>query len=419
MVAAPGCRQEEGAPLPPLRFDRRELGGALGDVGVLVPLALALIALNGLSASAVFLVPGLAYLAAGLYFRVPVPVQPLKATSALALALHLGPEVMGAAGLIMGVILLALGLTGAAGRLASLFPRPLVRGVQLGIGLLLIKAAWGLASGPLFSGQGSPAEGGAPAAGLAVGAAALLALLRLAPGGPLPATVVVLAAGTALGYLLSGGGAGAAATAGPPLRLGLPTRADLATAFVALVIPQLPLTLANAVVATEDAARQYFGVAARRVRARALATSLGLANVLAGLLQGMPVCHGAGGLTAHYRFGARTGGAPVLMGLACLGLAALPADVVTSLLLLIPLPVLGAFLACVGLEHAALVADLRTRRELLIALGTGTVALVTSSMAHGLLAGLILQVGIGRLGERGPGGAPAPADGEEACRAVC
>ena len=116
---------------------------------------------------------------------------------------------------------------------------------------------------------------------------------------------------------------------------------------------------------------------------------------------------------------ARTGGAPVLMGLACLGLAAAPPGVVTWLLALIPLPVLGAFVACVGLEHAALVADLRTRRELLVALGTGTVALVTSSMAHGLLAGLLLQAGLGRLGEPGPAAAAASADGKRVGHAAC
>ena len=42
--------------------------------------------------------------------------------------------------------------------------------------------------------------------------------------------------------------------------------------------------------------------------------SLGVADLVAGAIGGMPVCHGAGRLTAHRSFGARTGGAPLIMG---------------------------------------------------------------------------------------------------------
>ena len=81
--------------------------------------------------------------------------------------------------------------------------------------------------------------------------------------------------------------------------------------------PQIPLTFANSCLATADAAQTYFGERAASVRPGRLATTLGSANVLAGSIGGMPVCHGAGGLTAHYSFGARTAGAPLLMGVPC------------------------------------------------------------------------------------------------------
>ena len=47
-----------------MKFDRRELAGAVADVGVLVPIAVALIVSNGLSATAVLLPAGLLYIAA-------------------------------------------------------------------------------------------------------------------------------------------------------------------------------------------------------------------------------------------------------------------------------------------------------------------------------------------------------------------
>src|SRR5262249_2664816 len=104
-----------------------------------------------------------------------------------------------------------------------------------------------------------------------------------------------------------------------PSQLHLPDLSlqTFATAALVLVLPQLPLTFANSCLATADAARTYFGECATRVRPGRLALSLGLANLLAGAISGMPVCHGAGGLTAHRSFGARSGGAPIAMGWPC------------------------------------------------------------------------------------------------------
>src|SRR5205823_13818602 len=61
------------------RFDYAEFAGAVADLGVLVPIAVALIIKNGLSPTAVLLPAALLYITAGLLYRIPVPVQPLKA----------------------------------------------------------------------------------------------------------------------------------------------------------------------------------------------------------------------------------------------------------------------------------------------------------------------------------------------------
>ena len=132
-------------------------------------------------------------------------------------------------------------------------------------------------------------------------------------------------------------------------------------AFTVLVVPQVPLSFANSCLATADAARVYFGKAADRVRPGRLATTFGSANLLAGAMSGMPVCHGAGGMTAHYAFGARTAAAPAAMGVLLLTLALGLGAGLAGLLTAFPLPILAGVLACAGVLHIALLRDLAER----------------------------------------------------------
>jgi len=99
-----------------------------------------------------------------------------------------------------------------------------------------------------------------------------------------------------------------------------PRNSGYATPFVLLVIPQLPLTFGNAVVAVNELEHEYFGPAARRVSPSAVCLSAGLGNTVSALFGGMPMCHGAGGLTAHARLGARTAGMNLVLGAAFLAL---------------------------------------------------------------------------------------------------
>src|SRR6266540_4064469 len=131
-----------------MRFGRRELSGAVADLGVLVPIAVALIVKNGLSPTAVLLPAGLLYITVSFVYRLPVPVQPLKALGAIAIAKGLGSDEIAAAALVLGAIFLVLGRIGALDLAARAFPRALIRGVQLTVGLLFLKIAWGLVSDP-------------------------------------------------------------------------------------------------------------------------------------------------------------------------------------------------------------------------------------------------------------------------------
>ena len=374
-----------------IRFGAREMAGAVADIGVLLPIAVTLIVSNGLSATAVLLPAGLLYVTVAFAFALPIPVQPLKAFGAIAIAKDLGSDEIAAGALVMGVVFIVLGRTGLIDLAARAFPKPLIRGVQIAVGLLFLKIAWELVADPpaAFDDRGLGVVAATAMALLAL--AALVALRRVA------AALALVVLGTVLMLARSGGGIelGPSALALPDLDADV-----LLTALTVLVIPQLPLTFANSCLATADAARTYFAERAAHVTPGRLATSLGSANLLAGALSGMPVCHGAGGLTAHHAFGARTGGAPLVMGGGLVVVALAAGSGLAVVLAAFPLPILAALLAAAGVLHLGLARDLDGA-------GAWAVALLVASLgfglnlAVGLAAGLAAVWGPRLVGRRG------------------
>jgi sulfate permease, SulP family len=366
-----------------VKFDRRELAGAVADVGVLVPIAVALIVSNGLSATAVLLPAGLLYIVAALTYGLPIPVQPLKAFGAIAIAKGLGADQIAAGALLMGIVFVLLGRMHLLDFAARAFPKALIRGVQLTVGLLFLKIAWGLVLDPpkSFSEHALPASWAVPLA--AIGVIAALGLRKY------PVSLVLVLVGAVAMIALGGRDAaiGPSAIAVPSLDW-----ATIGTAFTVLVLPQLPLSFANSCLATADAARVYFDEKARAVRPGRLATSFGSANLLAGAIGGMPVCHGAGGLTAHVAFGARTGGAPLVMGISLLVLAIGFGAGLAALLTAFPLPILAALLATAGLLHIGLLRDLRQPWAWALALAVGIVGFQVH-LALALGGGLVVYWG--------------------------
>src|SRR5207253_4251478 len=80
---------------------------------------------------------GVFLISTGLFYGLPLPVQPMKAVSAVILTDGLRPGEVAAAGMMLGIVLLVLGLTGWIGRLARAIPQSVSAGLQLGLGLLM------------------------------------------------------------------------------------------------------------------------------------------------------------------------------------------------------------------------------------------------------------------------------------------
>ena len=377
--------------LLPLRFDRHELAGGVADIGIMIPLACGVAAAAHLSLVTVFVCVAAVYAVTALAFRVPVPVQPMKAMAASIIALGLSASVVSAASLEIGLLFLLFALTPLARYLGRLFPRAVVRGIQLAIGILLIKSALVMAGAAdalpgLRFGLGL--GGLTLTAGVIVALAIVVFLLAGRERQRLPGSLVVLGAGALVGVVL----AGAAVSQLPavPTSVGLPLQHlpslhDAWIALFAVVLPQLPLSLGNSVFATDDVLHHYYGRAARRVKPASVCLSLGLVNVAAGLVGGMALCHGSGGATAHYRLGARTAGAT----LAAAGLyASLAAAVAVGLSpLFIPGAVLAGMLLYVGAEHCLLLTDLTQVDDIVCAVLIAAVALATNDLAVGFLVG--------------------------------
>src|SRR3989442_411587 len=358
-------------------FSRSELAGAFGDLGTLIPFVVGYITVTRLDPQGVLLGFGLLAVATGLYFRTPMSVQPMKAIATVAVT-H--PEVVTAGGIfvsavVTGLFWLGMGISGAVSWIAALTARPVVRGITLGLGLSfilegvhLMQRGWLVAlPGPLW-GSGRPGSQ------------------------RFPAMLVLLAYGGAMALALDPTLTQDLAALAPRLRLpsvAVPSVswADVATGVLILALPQAALTLGNAVLATADEHNALFPQ--RPISVRLLAVDHGLMNLLAAPLGGVPMCRGAGGMAGHVRFGARTGGALVMLGLVLLVAALFLPDSVATIFRLFPLPVLGVILLFGGIELAASVnGEAFSRADRIVLVVTAGIALLNMGAAY--LSGLLL-----------------------------
>jgi len=349
-----------------LRFGRGEWAGAFGDLGTLVPFLLAYITIVGIEPAGMLLAFGVAFAAAGIYFRTPFPVQPMKAIGAVAITgaaqtAVITPQAVAVAALATGVIWLLLGLTGTTERVARWVGRPVTLGIVLGLGIAFMLDGTRMM-----------------ATGIWLAAPLLLLTILLLANRALLAMVLILAAGAAWAVLTEPAVAGALAR----IEVGVKPPAwpfhglNWAAVFVGVVLlalPQVPLTLGNAVIAPVEFNNREFPD--RPVTERKVAVSTGIMNTVGSLIGAVPMCHGAGGMAAQVSFGARTGGAPVIIGVLLIVLALALSESVAILLRLFPHPALGVMLFLAGIQLALGSCDFsKDKGERFVTLGTAALS---------------------------------------------
>lgn len=371
---------------PPIRFDRNEFAGAFGDLGTDLPLLIGVIAASGIDSASVLVLFGLMQVFTGLWYRMPMPVQPLKAFAALVIAQKIrGPIIFGG-GLAIGVSMFFLSVTGLIDALARLVPKAVIRGIQFGLALQLATLALKQYVG---------ADG---AAGYALAAAAFAITVVLFGNRRWPAALVVIALGVgyALVFKLD------LATAQRAVGLRLPTwhqpqLADIFTGALLLALPQIPLSLGNSVLATKQVVDDFFPD--RPLTIRKISFTYSLMNLVNPFLGGFPVCHGSGGMVGHYAFGARTGGSVVIYGGLFLVMGLFFSQGFADVVQIFPLPILGVLLLFEALSLATLLRDISaSRADLLVALLVG---LLCAGLPYGYLVGLLVGTAIYYAMQRG------------------
>ncbi|KAI9725995.1 MAG: hypothetical protein M1828_002323 [Chrysothrix sp. TS-e1954] len=333
-----------------------EISGSLGDLGTLLPLLIALTLTKSISLSSTLVFTGIANVLTGIFYGIPLPVQPMKAIAAVAIAQSFSVEETSSAGIfVAGVIGLAsvLGLLGWAGRVV---PIPIVKGIQVGAGLSLALSAGSTLLQPLGwtkpnAGDNliwtfftfilflimvaSPRRDGLPRLSLA-----LLLLL-----------VGLVIAAISLSHSEKRSNMGNFLGLWRPFAVHI-TWLDFRTGALTAGVGQLPLTTLNSIIAVTHLSAELLPE-----RPTPSTTSLGISvavmNLVGCWFGAMPACHGSGGLAGQYRFGARSGASVIMLGLTkvVLGLFVGERWLVT-VLERFPSSILGIMVIAAGIELA-------------------------------------------------------------------
>jgi len=369
------------------RFDRHEWAGAFADLGTLIPFVTAYLVILKMPPQGILLGFGFALVACGWFYKTPIPVQPMKAIGAVAATQSafmssLSGGAVVAAALATGLFWLLAGLSGLSSWLGRIVPRTVLTGVMLGLGLAFMH------------------EGGRMMAStwwLAVIGVGLLVLLHRSR--VLPAMFALLLLGAGYAFLTQPGLLSALRHASHdfvwtnPLVDGSIGPEQWVLGIFYLALPQIPLTLGNAILGIEVENNRQFPD--RPVSARRVSLSTGLMNLFSGSIGGVPMCHGAGGMAAHVAFGARTGGSSMILGSLLIVSGLLFSAPMMVLLLAFPTAVLGVILFAAGLFLVkGNMPDPSSRAALWVVLLTA--GLSAWNVAVGFLAGWFLHFALTR-----------------------
>ncbi len=373
----------------------------MGDLGTILPLAVGMIMINDLNPMGVFLGVGLFYIFSGIYFRVTCPVEPMKVISAYAIATGLTASQIQASSLWLFLFLFFIGATGLVTVIGRFIPKTVVRGVQLSTGTLLVNHGVRLMLGtsPFQLLQKMPEPHlilqniGPLPVGVVFGTLLGFLTLFLLENKRLPAAVTIVGIGMLLGIIFGSHEGMSQIVVGMHLPellpYGVPTMEDMSFALLVLVLPQIPMTIGNAVMANADLSAHYFPVHGKRVTHRTLCIGMALANLGSFFIGGIPMCQGAGGLASRYRFGARTAGSNLIIGFLFLLLVLFLGPHILTILNLLPLSVLGILLIFAGIQLALTILDLQNKKELFVPILIMGITLA-SNLAAGFIIGIIV-----------------------------
>ena len=313
-----------------ININLHEAASSVADFGTILPVLFAVSVVTGFHIGPAFCFLALWYAVSGIYFGIPMPVEPMKAIGAIVIAGGAAPGEIAASGIIIGVLFSAFGILRVMKYIKKIIPLSVVRGIQLGLALILLKTSFiFFKDDPFFASAG-------------VMIIALFFFLGKWRGVPDFSALIIVSGGIAFSFFQYGM---------PELRelnfglVNISVPDDFYVSSWRLVLPQIPLTIANAILATSLLAADLFK---KDITDDSLSRSIGLMNIVSAPLGGFPMCHGAGGMAAHYRFGGRTGGTNIFAAVILLFFALFFSD--KAVIAFMPAGIFASLLVFVALE---------------------------------------------------------------------
>lgn len=359
-----------------IKFNKQELSGAFGDIGTDLPLIIAMILAAGLYAPGVLIVFGLMQIFTGLVYKMPMPVQPLKAMATLVISQQISGNVLFGAGLAIGLLMLILSLSGTLDKISKFIPKTVIRGLQLGLGLSLCLLAFKkYVNSDGFSGY-------------IIAFLSFLLIITLIQNKKIPASLIVILIGFIYAILFNVKIDTIINSFGFNLpEFTIPTIEDIAKGFVLLALPQIPLSLGNSIFATKQVADDLFPQR-NDITIKKIGITYSIMNLVTPFLGGIPSCHGSGGMVGHHTFGGRTGGSVVIYGLLYIVLGVFFGSNIEPVIKVFPLPVLGVILLFEGLALMSLMKDqIDNKKNLIIVLMVG---IISAGLPYGFVISMVL-----------------------------
>lgn len=325
-------KELESSSHPDFRFNLEEISGAIGDYITFLPIVLGVSLVLDINLGYILLFYCIWSIVTGIYYRIPIPIEPMKAIGALVIVGGVSKGELVASGIILGIIFLITGIFNGMKFIQKKVPQSVVRGIQLGLALLLVKTSINFIYADYI---------------IALACVSIIILfLIVAKFRKIPnfSALLILVLGVIIGLSIHGI---PPITILPPPQIILPSFQEFLNGTWLLVLPQVPLTITNAILATSLLINDLFK---KEVESDKLSKTIGLMNLSSVIFGGFPMCHGAGSLAADYRFGARTGGANIISGLLLLPIALFFAS--PEFVQIIPQGIYGGLLIFIAIELA-------------------------------------------------------------------
>lgn len=358
-----------------IKFDRNEWSGAFGDIGTDFPLIVGMILAAGLDSASVLVTFGVMQIFTGSFYKMPMPIQPLKAMATIVITQKISPNILYGGGLAIGISMLLLNITKLIDWISRVVPKAVIRGIQLGLGIKL---------GLLALQDYVIADG---VTGYYLAAAAFLLAIFLLGNRKYPPAIFIIMLGMFYAFVFKVDGHSFINAVGIHLpQIHTPTWADILTGFLILTIPQIPLSIGNSILATNQIANDWYPK--RTVTIRKISYTYSLINLINPFFSGIPTCHGSGGIVGHHTFGGRTGGSVIIYGCLYIFLGLFLSQGFDTLVHIFPLPILGILLLFESLGLMLLVQDVTdSKSSFMIALLVG---LISGGIRYGFVIGLIV-----------------------------